>query len=81
MLRIVIIATVLAVGLAVAKQQHMFERVGMVGSCEPVAAPVGDRAKWRACKQGFLTGYPSLLGENCTFELTAAGYEYWRCPS
>ncbi|HXG75472.1 MAG TPA: hypothetical protein VNJ53_02790 [Gaiellaceae bacterium] len=81
MLRIVVIAAFLAVGLAVAKQQHLFERAGVVGSCQRVAAPIGDRAQWRACKQGFLTGYPNLLGESCTYELTAAGYEYWRCPS
>jgi hypothetical protein len=80
MARIVLVAALVAVLLVVAREGSLFERAGVVGSCQDVTAPLGDTAPWRACKEGFLTGYPNLLGDACTYELRAAGYEYWRCP-
>lgn len=81
MVRIVVVAALVAVLLAVARQERLFQRAGIVGSCQVVASPVGDSAVWRACREGWLTGSPSLLGDSCTYELRAGGYEYWRCPA
>jgi len=79
-LKIVVVATVLAALLVIAKQEQLFARSGVVGSCEIVHSPIGDSAEWHACREGWLTGYPSLLGDSCTFEARRGGYEYWRCP-
>jgi len=81
MLRIVVVAAVVALLLALAREERLFERAGVVGSCQIVASPVGDTAVWRACREGWLTGSPSLVGDSCTYRLRAAGYEYWRCPA
>lgn len=81
MVRIVVVAALVAALLVVARQERLFQRAGIVGSCQIVASPVGDSAVWRACREGWLTGSPSLLGDSCTYELRVGGYEYWRCPA
>jgi hypothetical protein len=53
----------------------------LVGSCEAVRSPLGDTSPWYACTEGLLTGYPTLIGDQCTYESRASGYEYWRCPA
>jgi hypothetical protein len=75
------IALIVIVGLlALAREEHMFEKWGVTGSCAVVRAPSGDTGAWYRCSEGLLTGFPSLLGDECTYELRAKGYEYWRCP-
>jgi hypothetical protein len=66
--------------LAIAQQERVFHKWGVVGSCATVRSPIGDRGVWYACREGLLTGFPSLLTDNCTYETRAEGYEYWRCP-
>jgi hypothetical protein len=76
------IALVVIVGaLAVAQQQHLFEKWGVTGSCSLVRSPRGDLGAWYRCREGLLTGFPSLLGDQCTYELRAKRFEYWRCPT
>jgi hypothetical protein len=78
----IFIALIVTVALlALARQEHMFERWGVTGSCTLVRAPSGDRGAWYRCREGVLTGFPSLLGDQCTYELRAKGFEYWRCPA
>jgi hypothetical protein len=77
----IFIAFVLILGfLAFAQQGHMFEKWGVTGSCTLVRAPSGDLGAWYKCSEGLLTGYPSLISDQCTYELRAKGFEYWRCP-
>ena len=66
--------------LAIAQQERLFERWGVSGSCALVRSPSGDLGAWYRCREGLLTGFPSLIGDQCTYELRAKGYEYWRCP-
>jgi len=80
-LKILLVAAFLAAALAVAKEASLFEKTGVVGSCEVVQSPTGDTSVWHACREGMLTGYPSLVRDSCTFESRRAGYEYWRCPA
>jgi hypothetical protein len=76
------IALILIVAaLAVAQEQRMFEKWGVTGSCTLVRSPGGDPAAWYKCREGLLTGFPSLIGDQCTYELRAKGFEYWRCPA
>jgi hypothetical protein len=80
MSKIFITLVVVVALLAVANEQRMFEKWGVSGSCTLVRSPSGDLGAWYKCSEGLLTGYPSLLGDQCTYELRAKGYEYWRCP-
>jgi hypothetical protein len=79
-LKIVVVAAVLVALLVIAKEERLFARAGVVGSCEVVRSPIGDSAEWRACREGWLTGYPTLLGDSCTLEARRGVYQYWRCP-
>ena len=81
MAKIVIGLVVVIAALALAQQQRVFEEWGVTGSCAPVRAPSGDGGVWYRCSEGLLTGYPSLLGDQCAYQLRAKGYEYWRCPT
>ena len=77
----IVVAAVLVVALlAVGQRQNVYEEWGVVGSCSAVRSPAGDEGAWYACKEGLLTGYPSLIGDQCEYESRARGYEYWRCP-
>ena len=80
MSRIFIGLMVVIAALAIARQERMFEKWGVSGSCVAVRAPSGDLGAWYKCSEGLLTGYPSLIGDQCTYELRAKSFEYWRCP-
>ena len=53
--------------MAVARDQQWAQRAGVTGQCiatqPPASQPTGA---WYACKQGVLTGFPSLEGKSCT---------------
>ena len=80
LLRIVLIAALLGTGLVVAKEEHLFERAGLVGHCEVVRSPPGDDGQWHGCVEGLISGYPNLVKDSCTRETRRPGVEYWRCP-
>lgn len=81
MSKLVIIAALIVAALAVAKQDHAFEKAGIVHSCSAVAAPLGQDGHWQACKQGWLDGYPDLSIDSCDKMGASTGLEYWRCPA
>jgi hypothetical protein len=66
--------------LVLAREERLFEKWGVTGSCELVRSPTGDMGAWYKCSEGLITGYPSLIADQCTYELRARGFEYWRCP-
>jgi len=79
--KIVLVAAVVVVALVFAQREDVVHQWGVAGSCEGVRAPVDDGNQWYACSEGLLTGYPSLIGDQCTYESRASGYEYWSCPA
>lgn len=81
MSKIVIVAALIVAALAAGKQNHVFERAGIVHSCSAVAAPLGQDGHWQACQQGWLDGYPDLSIDSCDRMGAAADREYWRCPA
>ena len=76
--KIVVIVVLLTAVVFAAQQKGMLDKSGIVGACEVVRSPAGDASEWRACSEGILTGYPSQVAD-CTYQLTRAGYQYWRC--
>ena len=81
LLKIVLFAALCGVGLYLVKEERVFERAGLVGYCQVVRAPSGDDGQWHGCKEGLMTGYPSLIKDSCTIEARQNGVEYWRCPA
>jgi hypothetical protein len=81
LVKIVLLVAVAVSLLVVAQRQDLAHEWGVAGSCEGVRSPVDDGNQWYACKEGLLTGYPSLVGDQCRYEQRAAGYEYWSCPA
>ena len=79
MLKIILVAVLIAGTLAVAKQKDWFDRMGVVGTCTQLRAPRGGGAQWWACKQGALTGFP-LRKDGCDPKGLQDGQELWRCP-
>jgi len=76
-----ILLAVLAVAFGVyAKEEGLFYRAGVVGSCAIVQTPHRDEGQWWSCNQGILTGYPSLTRDNCDRKGTTGERELWRCP-
>lgn len=81
LLKIVLIFALIGAGLAVAKEGDVFERAGLVGYCQVVRSPPGDESVWHGCKEGLMTGFPSLLQDSCTLETRRGKVQYWRCPA
>jgi hypothetical protein len=78
-IKIALVGVAVAVMLAVAKQERLYARIGIVGSCEQIAPPGGDRTQWWSCSQGVLTGFPSLPADKCGYEATVGDRERWSC--
>jgi hypothetical protein len=81
MLRILLVAVVLAGAMFAVKEGRVLARTGLVGSCSAVAAPAGDTAEWRECRAGRLEGRPDLSRKSCTSEQVVGDVEYWRCAA
>lgn len=80
--RILIVLACLIGALALLQQQRAFDRAGVTGSCEEIRAPVADvrGTQWWSCKEGILTGYPSLIKDSCALIVPRGGRQIWRCP-
>jgi len=81
LVKIVVVAALIGVGLYVAKVEHAFEKAGLVGYCNTVRAPSGDDGEWQGCHEGLMSGFPNLVKDSCTLEIRRNGVEYWRCPA
>ena len=78
------VAVALIAVMVVARDQNWAGRVGVTGSCTQTQPPsYGGQDTWYACKQGILTGFPSLKGDAATCE--EAGIvrhqEVWHCAN
>ena len=80
MFRIFLVAALIASGMALAKRDHAFEKAGVVSYCRVVATPAGQDGEWRACSEGFLTGYPDLKLDSCERIGRQGKDDIWQCP-
>lgn len=81
LLRIILVAAVIAAGMGVVKDGRVLSQAGLVATCSPVATPAGHTGAWQACKAGRLEGHHDLTRSSCVSQGTARGIEYWRCPA
>jgi hypothetical protein len=80
--KIILVVVLLGGGLAYAKHEHVYERIGVVGGCDLSAAPITDAAtaQWWSCHEGMLTGFPTLTRDNCRLYTVVPKHQLWRCP-
>jgi hypothetical protein len=80
MVKLFLAAALASAVVAVAKDDHVMERAGLLSSCAQVTTPSGSWGEWWACRAGRLSGNADLSTRSCVRMGTAAGREYWRCP-
>jgi hypothetical protein len=82
LIKILVVLALLIGALAILQQQQVVQRAGVVGRCTEVRAPVRDArgAQWWSCSEGLVTGYPSLVKDNCSIEIRTSDRQVWRCP-
>jgi hypothetical protein len=81
MLRIFLVGVAIVAVFVFAKRDHWWARTGLVGTCQLATAPAGDKGQWWSCREGILSGYPTLTQENCDSQGVVASREFWRCPT
>lgn len=68
--------------MVVARDQRWAERAGVTGNCTATQPPSTEPAgAWYACKQGVLTGFPSLEDDACESVGIVMHQEVWRCAA
>jgi len=78
--KIAFVAIAIIAVMVVARDQHWAERAGVIGSCYATQPPSADRGgAWYACKQGVLTGFPSLEGQACQETGIVMHQAVWHC--
>lgn len=79
-IRIILVAGLIAAALAVVQQKQVLQNAGLTGYCTQVAAPPGKTGVWHACYPGKLTGTPGLSLGSCHRVRQRTEYDLWRCP-
>jgi len=80
--KIVLLGVAILALMVVARQQNWPQRIGVTGSCYATQAPTWQPAgTYYACKQGVLTGFPSLEANDCTSVGFALHEQVWQCPA
>jgi hypothetical protein len=80
-LRVVLVAVVIAAGLGLVQQKHVLQNAGLVGHCSKIATPQGQSGYWNECVSGKLTGTPGLSLSSCTRVQHTTARDVWRCPT
>ncbi len=78
--KIALVGIAIIAVMVVARDQHWAGRAGVTGNCTRTQSPSRDPdGAWYACKQGVLTGFPSLEGHDCSSMGIVMHQEVWRC--
>jgi hypothetical protein len=81
--KIALVGAALAAALVLLKQQHVFQRAGIIGSCQVIGAPAGSTQRdgqWWSCREGALSGLPNLARDHCDSKGVYGNTELWYCP-
>jgi hypothetical protein len=80
LIKIAMVGLAIALMMVVARNDHWFERAGIIGVCTATPAPYDQRGEaWYACKEGILSGFPNLKPDYCSTEEVVAHREIWHC--
>jgi hypothetical protein len=77
--RILIVAAMIAAALVTVRQQHVLQNAGLIGYCEEVPTPVRQTGVWHECRPGKLTGTPGLSLASCARISRGPDRDLWRC--
>jgi hypothetical protein len=68
--------------MVIAHDQQWAQRAGVTGHCVATQNPATEpNGSWYACKQGVLTGFPSLEGSGCNSAGIVMHQEVWECAA
>jgi hypothetical protein len=81
MVRLWLLAMLVAVVLITVKDRDLLHRTGLLGHCSTTTAPPGAKGTWRACEKGKLDGRPDLSRKSCRRQGQSGSVEFWRCPA
>ena len=81
LVRVVIIAALIAVTLAVIQKKDVLQKAGLTGYCTSIPTPPGQSGFWHECRPGKVTGTPELSLASCKRTGTVGQVESWRCPT
>jgi hypothetical protein len=81
MFRFLVAAALIGSVLFYAKEQHVLDRAGILGSCAPLTVAAPKDSVWWECRPGKLTGYPDRSKDNCTRGVLRGEVRYWLCPA
>lgn len=81
MARVLVVTVLIASLLALAKEQRVLDRTGLLGTCTELSAPAPAGGKWLECRPGDLTGYPDLSRDSCQKAGLRGEARYWVCPT
>jgi hypothetical protein len=79
--RIVLVAAVIAASLVFVQQKRVLQNAGLTGYCAGIATPSGQSGYWFECRPGSLTGAPELSRSSCVRASRLGEVERWRCPA
>ena len=80
-LRIAIVAALIAGALVYVRQNQVLQNAGLIGYCQRIATPAHQTGAWHECRAGKLTGMPGLTLGSCTRASHGANRDLWRCPT
>ena len=80
MLRVLVVAVLIASGLYGLRESGVLDRTGLLGTCETVVSAAAEEGEWLACKGGRFSGSPDLSRDSCRKGTTRKGITYWYCP-
>jgi hypothetical protein len=81
MVRIVLVAALIAAALVVVRQKQVLQNAGLLGYCEQITTPTGQTGIWHECRAGKLTGTPGLSRGSCLRARHEPDRDVWRCPT
>jgi hypothetical protein len=82
LMRITLVAALIAVALVVVRQQRLLQNAGLIGYCSQVVTPAGKTGFWHECRPGKITGTPGLpLGPCKLIRHQSDDVDVWRCPT
>ena len=80
MIRILLVAVLIASGLYGLRESGALDRTGLLGTCETVASSAAEEGEWLGCQGGRFSGAPDLSRDSCRKGATRNGVTYWYCP-
>jgi hypothetical protein len=78
--RIAVVATLILLAMAAAKDNRFMRSTGLTAACRVVQTQT-DGSQLAACRPGRLEGRPDLSSRGCIDAGIAGTVEYWRCPA